>query len=142
MTDRAEVAARRERVLALRRAGLSYSQIGRQTNQSAKAAAKDARRALEAQEALLATADKPYLTVLEQERCDNLESHLQAVLQNAAAAGDHGIVIRAAGRLLELQRLRLVLAGIQVEPSDRPDEIDVLQASAAARLRLVAPPGP
>jgi hypothetical protein len=138
MADRAAVAARRERVLQLRRTGLSFSAIGRDTHQSAKAAAQDLRRALAAQRDLLELAEAPFTPVLEGERLDAWQRHLEAVLANSAAAGDHSMVIRAAGRLLELQRCRLALAGIEVEPSGQPDEIDLL--AAKARLRLVAAP--
>jgi DNA-binding transcriptional MerR regulator len=135
MADRAAVAARRERVLQLRRTGLSFAAIAEAVHlPNARAAAQDVRRALAAQQNLLELTDA-FTTTLENERLDAWSRHLEAVLQNASAGGDSAMVIRATGKLLEVQRMRLAMLGIEVEPAmPEPDDVDRIAQAAALKL--------
>jgi hypothetical protein len=137
---RKAVAERRTRVLALRAAGAGWAQIARSVPglSSAKAAAQDCRRALKAQAELLELTDQ-FSGVLEAERLDGWQRHLEAVLANASGGGDGrmgdpGLVIRCVGRLLELERIRAALAGGEVEPDEGPTEIDRIIAQPDLRV--------
>jgi len=108
-----EVAQRRERVLSLRAAGLTYQQIADQepTLASASAAVIDAQRAL-AKRARERLAESDHLS-LELERIALLERTAQTVMRQAAAGSQNPVlVLKAIDRLSALSARRSRLLGL------------------------------
>ena len=108
------VAARRERVLALRASGLSFSKIAGQVGLPSPAhAAKDLERALDAQRRL----DEdiaPLEHQLARERLSRLERYVQAALARAGADGNHAMVLQATSLLLRIHERQAAV--VQAEP--------------------------
>src|SRR6185437_12679110 len=104
-------AQRRLRALQLRRSGLTYPEIARTIGvSSAQLAARDVARALADKQKLdeLVTTGE---LAMELEKLDNLERHVNAVLQNAAGGGnpqlaDPAQVLACTDRLLKISERR------------------------------------
>ena len=130
------VAERRDRVLQLRANGLTLAQIAKDVGlPSASAAAKDLARGLAAA-AKLAAMEREFASVLEAERLDTWQRACQLALQSAVADGDHGMALRAVGRLVQLTQCRMGLGLLADSAPDVPDELEERRQRARQRLGL------
>jgi hypothetical protein len=110
--EQAIVAARRERVLAKRAAGMTFAQIADDEGLSSPArAVEDVTRALKGRFSQRFTASSSAL--LELERLDVLERAAQTVMRNAAAKNANPkLVLAAIDRLTAISRRRATLLGL------------------------------
>jgi hypothetical protein len=115
------VAARRERVLTMRAAGMSYQQIADQepSLKTASNACQDAHRALANRRAERVIEGEP--VSLELERLAGLERAAQTVMRTAATTGQSpGTVLKAIDRLVSISRRRDSLLGISARAQMTP----------------------
>src|SRR5262249_44137277 len=100
----------RNRVLQMRLAGASYDAFAKAIDgiNDADQAAAEAQLAL-LQLERLAGWEAGCRSGLEHAKLDLMERNVMAVLQNAAAAGDHPTVLGAVDRLMRLSQQRLML---------------------------------
>jgi hypothetical protein len=126
----------------MRLAGASYDAIARAVDgvDDAEQAAQQAQLAVMALERLAAWEQETRAAV-EQQRLDLMERHVMAVLQNAAAEGDHPTVLGAVDRLMWLSQQRVQLDTQDgAAPLHEDDPLEVAQRAIQAKLSLV-PPG-
>lgn len=130
-----DVASRRQRVLQLREAGLSYQTIADELGlRNAHAAVDDVYQALEQQRAELSHRADLHVT-LELSRLDSHERAAQTVLRQAAEAKDQATVLKAIDRLVRVSARRSRLLGLETEGRQRRD-------AAAAAAAALASNGP
>jgi hypothetical protein len=85
---------------------MSYAQIAKVVGlPSAKAVASDLARALEAT-AKMSSRELELAATLEHERLNMVQQACDAVLRNASAGGDPAMVLKAAGKLLQVSEHR------------------------------------
>jgi hypothetical protein len=133
-----QVAARRQRALQLRAAGLTYQAISDELGYPGRgAAAQDVTRALKDRQGLL-TAQAAVFVTLELERLDGLERAVQTVLRQASGEGEKSLVLRASDRLLRIAERRAALLGLDVrskaEQEASASPLDELRARREFKL--------
>lgn len=118
-----EIARRRERVLALRSAGMSFGQIAKAMPEvpTARAAARELALAL-AQARELNEVEEPNRLTLKMERLNEMERTVSEVMTRAAADGDGAMVLQAADRLIRISRRRQALTD-RVKPAEVKDPV-------------------
>ena len=138
--EQERVAARRARVLQMRAAGMTFSQIAEAEQLATPAAAvMDVKRALTARREQLAALVDVHLT-LELERMDSAERAAQTVLRAAATANppDHETALKAVDRLVRISARRAGLLGLDVradavKPEPEPHHDDLADQRAKRR---------
>jgi hypothetical protein len=122
--ERREVAARRDRVLSMRAAGMTYQQIcdNEPTLSTASAAVQDAQRALKLR-AHERDVEADALS-LELERLGSMERAAQTVMRTAATQGSQRMVLDAIDRLVQISRRRDALLGLSMRAQSHDGEPD------------------
>jgi hypothetical protein len=136
-TKQAEVAARRVKALAMKAAGATYPQIAKACgHKTPAAAAQDVTRALLARKTL-DDKQRPLAGVLAEESLDSLQRTVEATLARANKAQDGPLVLKAAGRLLDIAKRREALLASQPaaeKPAEKMSPVDELRARRQAKI--------
>jgi hypothetical protein len=139
------VAKRRAQVVSMRLSGATYGQIAQALGlSSAEAASKDFCRAMAAG-GRARDRERPLAPALAADRLDRAEAAVNAVLQNAMTGGDHAMVLKAVGRLVQIATSRQALAAAAASAIPQPPprafpESPLEKARLAARRKLRAVP--
>jgi hypothetical protein len=124
-----EVAARRAKALAMRAAGATFSMIAKECkHKTPAAAAQDVARALKERQKL-DEGQRPLSGVLEEERLDSVQRIVEVTLRRASTAQDGPLVLKAAGRLLDIGKRREQLGAVHAaeeKPAPQVSPIDEL----------------
>ena len=125
-----EVRARRAKALAMRASGATFSQIAKECgHKTPAAAAQDVARALKERQQL-DEGQRPLSATLEEERLDSIQRIVETTLRRASAAQDGSLVLKAAGRLLDIGKRREALGAVQGaddKPAQQMSPIDELR---------------
>jgi len=141
---RADVAARREKVIQFRSGGMKFADIARELGHaSPSAAVVDYQRAMKARQAEQAAVADVAVTQ-ELERLDRYVASATTVLGRAQRAGDDWMVLRAVDRLSRLSAQRSVLLGLYAAAEaggnrgERPEDVVDDLAERRRRRRAAA----